>query len=233
MISKNNPEKENLFYGLFHSDISQWKHFDFATLKWSFASGPASVQYLKMQKPQQICKQSLFLFNLNIFLFSSPSGNSEASSFCIGRVCLLSWQAKNSGPGSWSLLQHWFLLAGPIALYSQHCHFFFGGEGGAMFHFGCLQMQEVCVGFRFVVCWYGSGRTPLHPLHMPSPSLVEEQWQLQLGLGLCWQKVLRNATEKRKCFICLTLSSQLFWQLLKEKSLIFFWPCFLSWGEEK
>lgn len=104
--------------------------------------------------------------------------------------------------------------------------------GGNMFHFECLQVQKVCVGLKLVVCRYEMGRTLLHPLHVLSPSLVEEQWQLQLGSGLsCWQKVLLNAREKRKCFICLAFFSQLFWQLPKEKSLIFFWSCFFLWGQ--
>ena len=45
---------------------------------------------------------------------------------------------------------------------------------GDMFHFESLQVQKVCVGLGFVVSWHES-RTPLHPLHVPSPSLVEEQ----------------------------------------------------------
>lgn len=179
-----------------------------------------SIKKMQTTPPLQICEQSLFLSNLNIFLFSSSFGNSEASSFFI-RACFLSWQAQNPGPGSCSVFHHWspLLLSGHMALYSQHCHYF----GGNMFHFECLQVQKVCVGLKLVVCQYEMGRTLLHPLHVLSPSLVEEQWQLQLGSGLsCWQKVLLNAREKRKCFICLALFSQLFWQLPKEKSLIFF-----------
>lgn len=78
--------------------------------------------------PPQICEQSLVLSNLNIFLFSSSFGNSEASSFFISRACFLSWQAQNPGPGSRSVFHHWspLLFSGHMALYSQHCHYLGG-----------------------------------------------------------------------------------------------------------
>ena len=81
----------------------------------------------KMQKTPRICKWSLFLSKLNIYS-SFLSGNSEASSFYVGRACFLSWQAENSGPGSRSICQRWplVLLAGRTALYSQRCRHFGG-----------------------------------------------------------------------------------------------------------